>query len=99
GTTLKDQLNFSRIVFSDFSIFKSGFYRGKRLLRLAYENWLPLNRWREMKNYYRAMPIPATEQDYPAQLSPFQHKIYSIKVPTLVLWGMADPYFSPEVLD
>lgn len=98
GTSLKDQLNFSRIIFSDTSIFNSGFYAGKRLLRLVNENWLPLNRWREMKNYYREMPLPATEQDYPAELSRFQKKIYSVKVPTLVLWGLADPYFSPNVL-
>lgn len=99
GTTLQDQLNFTRIIFSDFSLFKSGFYGGKRILRLMRENWLPLNRWSTMKAYYRAMPLPATEQDFPAQLSDFQQRIYSVKVPTRVLWGMADPYFDPRMLD
>ena len=99
GTTLQDQLNFTRIILSDFSLFKSGFYGGKRLLRLMLENWLPLERWSTMKAYYRAMPIPATEQDYPAQLSDFQQKVYRIKVPTRVLWGMADPYFNPNMLE
>lgn len=99
GTTLQDQLNFTRILFSDFSIFNSDFYRGKRILRLMLENWLPLNRWATMKAYYRAMPLPATEQDFPARLSDFQHRIYSVKVPTRVLWGMADPYFDPRTLD
>lgn len=99
GGSLQDQLNFTKIIFSDFSLFNSGFYRGKRILRLMLENWLPLTRWSSMKAYYRAMPLPATEQDYPAQLSDFQRKIYSIKVPTLVLWGMADPYFAPSILD
>lgn len=99
GTSLSDQLNFSKIIFSDLSIFNSGFYSGARILRLMLENWVPTSGWKTMKHYYRAMPYPATEQDYPAQLSAFQRKIYSIKRPTLFLWGLADPYFSSDTLN
>lgn len=99
GTSLSDQLNFSKIIFSDLSIFNSGFYSGARILRLMLENWVPTSGWKTMKHYYRAMPYPATEQDYPTQLSAFQRKIYSIKRPTLFLWGLADPYFSSDTLN
>ena len=98
GTSLADQLNFSKIIFSDFSIFDSGFYSGKRILRLMLENWVPTQRWKTMKHYYRAMPFPANEQDYPAELTAFQKKIYTIKRPTLFLWGLADPYFNQDTL-
>lgn len=99
GTTLSDQLNFSKIIFSDFSIFESGFYSGKRILRLMLENWIPTRRWKTMKHYYRAMPYPANELDFPPQLSAFQKKIYTVKRPTLFLWGLADPYFSQDTLN
>ncbi|MEE2730962.1 MAG: alpha/beta hydrolase [Pseudomonadota bacterium] len=99
GTGLKDQLNFSKVIFSDFSIFESGFYSGQRILRLMLENWVPTERWKTMKHYYRAMPYPPNEQDYPAELTPFQRKIYSVKRPTLFLWGLADPYFAPDTLN
>lgn len=98
GTSLSDRLNFSKVILSDFSIFESGFYGGKRILRLMLENWLPTQRWKTMKHYYRAMPYPPNPQDYPEQLTPFQHKIYSVKRPTLFLWGLSDPYFSTETL-
>jgi len=99
GTTLSDQLNFSKIIFSDLSIFESGFYSGTRILRLMLENWVPTSRWKTMKHYYRAMPYPANEQDYPVKLTAFQKKIYSVKRPTLFLWGLSDPYFAPETLN
>ena len=99
GTSLSDQLNFTRIVLHDTSIFDSGFYDNGRLLRLMFENWLPLSRWYTMKNYYRAMWLPPNPQDYPATLTRFQREIYTVKVPTLLLWGMADPYFSAHILD
>ncbi|MBA55276.1 MAG: hypothetical protein CMK89_12545 [Pseudomonadales bacterium] len=98
GTSLSAQLSFSKIIFSDFSIFESGFYSGKRILRLMLENWVPTQRWKTMKHYYRAMPYPPTEQDYPAELTTFQRKIYTIKRPTLFLWGLSDPYFSTDTL-
>lgn len=99
GTSLGDQLNFSKIIFSDLSIFQSGFYSGTRILRLMLENWVPTSRWKTMKHYYRAMPYPANEQDYPEQLTAFQRKIYTVKRPTLFLWGLSDPYFSTDTLD
>lgn len=96
GTTLSDQLSFSKIIFSDFSIFESGFYSGARIFRLMVENWIPTSHWKTMKHYYRAMPYPADEQNYPAQLTQFQKKIYSVKRPTLLLRGLSDPYFSDQ---
>lgn len=99
GTSLNAQLNFSRIIFSDFSIFDSGFYSGNRILRLMLESWVPTQRWKTMKHYYRAMPYPPNEQDYPPQLTTFQRKIYTIKRPTLFLWGLSDPYFSTDTLE
>lgn len=99
GTSLSAQFNFSKIIFSDFSIFESGFYSGKRILRLMLESWVPTERWKTMKHYYRAMPYPPHEQDYPAQLTAFQRKIYTIKRPTLFLWGLSDPYFSTDTLN
>lgn len=99
GETIKSNLDFAGFILSDTSILKTDFYRGKRILRLMQETWLPLNRWKTMKNYYRAMPFPVSEADFPATLSTFQRKIYRVRVPTLVLWGMSDPYFSPHLLE
>jgi pimeloyl-ACP methyl ester carboxylesterase len=84
---------------SDTTILQNDFYRGKRFFRLLNENWLPTSRWKTMKHFYRAMPFPASEGDFPATLSTFQKKIYTVRAPTLVLWGMADPYFTPHLLD
>lgn len=96
GTSLQDQFEFSKIIFSDLSIFESGFYRGSRILRLMLESWVPTQNWKTMKHYYRAMPYPATEQNYPEHLTDFQKKIYSIKRPTLLMRGLSDPYFATE---
>ncbi len=93
--SMADQLKFSQFILSDFSIFRSGFYGNGRLGRLSGEVWLPTSGWRYMKHYYRAMPYPATEQDFPAELSDFQRKIYTVRRPTLVIVGAEDPYFSP----
>ena len=98
GETLRDSIRFTTTIFSDFSIFESGFYAGKRFFRLVFENWLPTSRWRMMKHYYRALPYPANEQDYPESLTDFQKKIYTVKRPVILFWGMQDPYFTPETL-
>lgn len=99
GTASADIAHFNAIIFSDFSLFNSGFYGGTRLLRLMLENWLPTTRWSTMKKYYRAMPIPATEQEFPEHLSGMSAQIYRVKVPTLLLWGMKDPYFVHDLLN
>lgn len=96
---LADNLAFSSIILSDTSIFRSGFYRGKRILRLVNEVWAPLSGWKQMKHYYRAMPYPANPQDYPALLTPFQNNIYTVRRPTLLMWGLDDPYFAPEAYE
>lgn len=99
GTGIKDNLDFTFFMMSDTSILQNDFYRGKRFFRLLNENWLPTSRWKTMKHFYRAMPFPASEGDFPATLSTFQKKIYTVRAPTLVLWGMKDPYFTPHLLD
>ena len=95
GYSLTDQLYFSQFILSDLSIFSSGFYNNGRIGRLTNEVLLPTSGWRYMKHYYRVMPYPATEQDFPLQLSEFQQKIYKVRRPTMVLVGTDDPYFNP----
>lgn len=99
GYSLRDNLDFTFFLMSDTSILQNDFYRGRRFLRLLNENWLPTTRWKTMKHYYRAMPLPASEADFPATLTDFQRKIYTVRAPTLVLWGMRDPYFTPHLLE
>lgn len=99
GTSWLDTFNFYKIVFSDFSIFDSDFYDDNRVFRLAFESWLPGSKWWYMKSYYRAMPFPATEAEFPAELSDFQRKIYTVRAPIRILWGDKDPYFSLSLLD
>ncbi len=96
GYSLADNLAFSSVILSDTSIFKSGFYDGKRIFRLMNEVWFPLSGWKQMKHYYRAMPYPANAQDYPEELTPFQQKIYRVRRPTLLMWGLADKYFAED---
>ncbi|HET8704773.1 MAG TPA: alpha/beta hydrolase, partial [Pseudomonadales bacterium] len=99
SNALSDQLHFYGLIFSDDSLFKNDFYHGRRGLRLVLENWLPVTRWNAMKRYYNAMPFPATEHDFPAHWRGGLSEVYYVKRPTLVLWGMKDPFFGPELLD
>lgn len=99
GTTLGDNLDFTFFMMHDTTILQNDFYRGRRILRLLDENWLPTSRWKTMKNFYRGMPFPASEADFPATLTDFQRRIYTVRAPTLVLWGMQDRYFTPHLLE
>ena len=80
----------------DRDFTRNNFYRNKRFLRLLSESWLPSNRWRPMRHYYRAMPLPPSAQDFPETLTGLQKQIYRIKRPTLLLRGRHDRYFAEE---
>ena len=51
-------------------------------------------------NYYRASPLrPPREGDPAAQAITLPDSMLTVQVPTLVLWGMADPALLPGLLD
>lgn len=51
-------------------------------------------------NYYRASPLrPPREGDPAAQAITLPDAMLTVQVPTLVLWGMADPALLPGLLD
>ncbi len=51
-------------------------------------------------NYYRASPLrPATAQDPAAQALSFPKEMFTVQLPTLVLWGMADIALPPALID
>ncbi|MFT3813807.1 MAG: alpha/beta fold hydrolase [Acidovorax sp.] len=51
-------------------------------------------------NYYRASPMrPPLSADDPILQLQFAREVLAIHVPTLVMWGMADPALLPALLD
>ncbi len=96
GDTVTDRLQFSAVIFSDTSIFNSGFYDDKRILRLMNEVWLPVSGWDQMKHYYDAMPYPASNLTTPPVLPPIMKTVYTVNRPLLLIRGMDDPYFAEE---
>ena len=51
-------------------------------------------------NYYRASPLrPATPQDPAASAISFPKEMFTVTLPTLVLWGMGDIALPPALVD
>ena len=51
-------------------------------------------------NYYRASPLrPATPQDPAASVISFPKEMFTVTLPTLVLWGMGDIALLPVLVD
>ena len=51
-------------------------------------------------NYYRASPLrPATPQDPAASAISFPKEMFTVTLPTLVLWGMGDTALPPALVD
>ncbi|HQS32471.1 MAG: alpha/beta hydrolase [Polaromonas sp. 24-62-144] len=51
-------------------------------------------------NYYRASPLrPATPQDPAASAISFPKEMFTVKLPTLVIWGMGDIALPPALID
>ena len=51
-------------------------------------------------NYYRASPLrPATSQDLAASAISFPKEMFTVTLPTLVLWGMGDIALPPALVD
>ena len=51
-------------------------------------------------NYYRASPLrPATKQDPAASAISFPKEMFTVKLPTLVLWGLGDIALPPALVD
>ena len=51
-------------------------------------------------NYYRASPLrPATSQDPAASAISFPKEMFTVTLPTLVLWGMGDIALPPTLVD
>ena len=51
-------------------------------------------------NYYRASPLrPATPQDPAASAISFPKEMFSVTLPTLVLWGLGDIALPPGLID
>jgi len=99
GDTISSHIQFFLFLANDMSILRSPFYNGIRFFRLLSENWLPLSRWKTMTNYYRSIPNISESDVYPEVLSDELRQFYTVEAPTLVLWGLADPYFSHDVLN
>jgi epoxide hydrolase 4 len=51
-------------------------------------------------NYYRASPLrPATAQDPAAKAVSFPKEMFTVKLPTLVIWGLDDIALPPALVD
>ena len=51
-------------------------------------------------NYYRASPLrPATPQDPAASAISFPKEMFTVKLPTLVIWGLGDIALPPALID
>jgi epoxide hydrolase 4 len=51
-------------------------------------------------NYYRASPLrPATEKDPAASAISFPKEMFTVTLPTLVLWGLGDIALPPGLID
>ena len=51
-------------------------------------------------NYYRASPLrPATKQDPAASAISFPKEMFTVTLPTLVLWGLGDLALPPALID
>ena len=51
-------------------------------------------------NFYRASPLrPATPQDPAASALSFSKEMFTVTLPTLVLWGMGDIALPPALVD
>ena len=99
GDGFLDQARFFKVMFSDDALFGSGFYSGKRKLRLMGEGWSSLPAWNRMKSYYRSMPFPPSADEFKAEPSAMQKSMMTVYAPTLVLWGENDPYMSNKLLE
>lgn len=99
GTSSADQFRFFASIFSDTSIITNGFYRGFRIFRLMGENWASLTNWERMKNYYRSMYYPPDPDFFKPVPTDLHKSVLTIHTPTLILWGLDDPYLSPKLLD
>jgi pimeloyl-ACP methyl ester carboxylesterase len=51
-------------------------------------------------NYYRASPLrPPRAEDPGASTIDLPHEMLTVKLPTLVIWGMGDSALPPELID
>lgn len=73
-----------------------GFYAGLRTNKLFSANMSTTAKWERMFSLYRSMDFPPKPEDFPAVPSAEQRAAWTVKAPTLVFWGKADPYFSPK---
>jgi len=99
GDGFIDRAKFLKIILSDQSLFESDFYDNNRKNRLLKENWAPLGNWARMKSYYRAMSFPPSPDEFKPRPTDTQKAMFTIRAPTMVLWGLDDPYFSTKLLD
>lgn len=99
GTSTVDQMHFFASIFTDTSILANDFYRGFRIFRIIGESWSSLNNWERMKNYYRSMFYPPDPDFFKPAPTELHKSVLRIHTPTLILWGLDDPYLSPRLLD
>lgn len=99
GRSAKDDLMFFSLILQDGYFFKNDFYKGIRRKKFFSENWSPFSSWGNMRNIYRALPIPPSEIEFPKELAGILKKMYTVKRPTLLLRGAKDKYFSKEAYE
>lgn len=99
GTSAKDDVMFFRLIAQDGYFFKNDFYKGERRKKLFSEHWLPFSNWWDMRNIYKAFPIPPSEIEFPKELVGMLKTMYTVKRPTLLLRGANDKYFSREAYE
>lgn len=99
GVSGRDDMKFFAFIAQDGSFFRNDFYKGKRRKKLLSENWSPFSSWAQMRNLYRALPVPPSEVEFPQELVGMLKKMYTVKRPTLLLRGAKDKYFSKEAYD
>ena len=52
-----------------------------------------------MKSYYRSMYYPTSADVYKPTPSKLQKSTLTVHAPTMMLWGLGDPFLSPTLLD